>query len=334
MTAVATETFPTQQVPSRGLKTFTIGMAVYTFFVIFAGAMVTSHDAGLSVPDWPQTYGQNMFLFPVYKWVGGIYYEHGHRLVAFGVGTLSFLLAIWTALVEKRKEVRILTYALFGAVICQGLLGGLTVLFGLPDLVSVSHAVLAQTILVLILIIAFTHSKKGCQRTVSLKESGTLHLFQSAIAVAVLVYLQLIVGAIMRHTGSGIALLDFPTMGGSLTPWVDSTMHGLSSVNSFQVGIHLAHRIGGFIVTGAVFLFLNLLNKHRSSLAPRIRIFGYVAASIVLLQFTLGVITVLLERNPVLASVHVVTGAALLSTMAIVALELFSPQLQDEIASA
>src|SRR5437870_13101127 len=117
-------------------------VTVFTVLLIAAGGMVTSTDAGLSVPDWPTTYGQNMFTFPLSKMVGGIRYEHSHRLIASTVGFLTIILAIWTWRVEPRRWVRRLGFAALGAVILQGLLGGITVLLFLPPAVSIGHAAL------------------------------------------------------------------------------------------------------------------------------------------------------------------------------------------------
>src|SRR5256884_9924231 len=103
-----------------------------TIFLVLAGSLVTSTDSGLSVPDWPHSYGWNMFTFPPSKWVGGILYEHGHRLIASGVGFLTIILAVWLWRQDPRRWMRRLGATALGAVIAQGLLGGLTVLFFLP----------------------------------------------------------------------------------------------------------------------------------------------------------------------------------------------------------
>src|SRR6186713_3191317 len=110
-----------------------------TVLLIAAGGMVTSTDSGLSVPDWPTTYGWNMFTFPPSKWVGGIFYEHGHRLIASTVGFLTILLALWLWFGETRRWVRWLGVTALAAVIVQGVLGGITVLYFLPPAVSIAH---------------------------------------------------------------------------------------------------------------------------------------------------------------------------------------------------
>src|SRR3712207_2615983 len=126
------------------LRRFTKLVAASTLFLIFAGAMVTSTGSGLAVPDWPNTYGEFMFTFPYSKWVGGIFYEHGHRLIASTVGFLTIIQAIWLQRREPKRYVRVLGWVALAAVIVQGLLGGLTVIFLLPPAISIAHAGLAE----------------------------------------------------------------------------------------------------------------------------------------------------------------------------------------------
>ena len=133
-------------------------VAALTLLLIAAGGMVTSTGSGLSVPDWPTTYGWNMFTFPLSKWVGGIRYEHFHRLVASTVGFLTIILAVWTWRVDTRRWVRSLGWACLGAVVLQGLLGGLTVLLKLPPAVSIGHAGLAQIFFCLTVMLALVTS--------------------------------------------------------------------------------------------------------------------------------------------------------------------------------
>src|SRR6201989_2353124 len=124
---------------NRGLNRFAIFVACATFFLIIAGALVTSHDAGLATPDWPLSNGQ---VFP--KMVGNLFWEHGHRMVATTVGLLTIVLMIYILVKEKRDWVRKLGIFALLAVIAQGLLGGLTVKLMLPLAVSSAHATLAQ----------------------------------------------------------------------------------------------------------------------------------------------------------------------------------------------
>src|SRR5437899_10355218 len=115
-----------------GLHRFALFTAICTAFLIFVGGLVTSTESGLSVPDWPTTYGWNMFAFPFSKWVGGIFFEHSHRLVASFVGFLTVVLTFWTWFGERRSWVRWVAVAALAAAILQGVLGGLTFLFLLP----------------------------------------------------------------------------------------------------------------------------------------------------------------------------------------------------------
>ena len=107
-----------------GLHRFAVFTALCTTFLIFAGGMVTSTESGLAVPDWPLSYG--MFFPPM---VGGIFYEHGHRMVASFVGFLTVILSVWAWRKETRGWVRWWALGALGAVIAQGILGGITVCF-------------------------------------------------------------------------------------------------------------------------------------------------------------------------------------------------------------
>src|SRR5689334_8029069 len=130
-----------------------------TVCLILAGSLVTSTGSGLSVPDWPTTYGWNMFTFPPSKWVGGIFYEHGHRLIASTVGFLTIILAAWLWIAEPRRWMRWLGVAALGSVILQGVLGGLTVLFFLPTAISSAHAGLAEIFFCMTVAIALFTSR-------------------------------------------------------------------------------------------------------------------------------------------------------------------------------
>ena len=194
-----------------GLHRFALFTAWCTAFLIFVGGLVTSTESGLAVPDWPTTYGWNMFAFPFSKWVGGIFFEHSHRLVASFVGFLTVVLTVWTWFREHRSWVRWLAVAALAAVILQGVLGGLTVLFLLPPSISTLHACLAQTFFCLVISIALFTSpswKRGLPLIRSHAESIPLQTL--CAATTAFIYVQLILGALMRHTDSGLAIPDFP----------------------------------------------------------------------------------------------------------------------------
>src|SRR5882724_10770622 len=206
--------------------------AASTFVLIFVGGLVTSTGSSLSVPDWPLSYGQ---LFP--PMVGGIFYEHGHRMVAGTVAILTAALAIWTWREEPRSSVRRLAVAALCAVLLQALLGGVTVLLRLPTIVSVSHAALAQAFFCLVISVALTTSRGWLADDRAANPDDPLR--RLAITTTAAVYLQLLLGAVMRHTGAGLAIADFPLAQGRLVP----------DLGSFPVAIHFAHRVGALVVT-------------------------------------------------------------------------------------
>src|SRR5262245_52517644 len=140
------------------LHLFALLVAASTAILIFAGGLVTSTGSGLSVPDWPNSYGWFMFTFPFEHMVGGIFYEHSHRLIASTVGFLILVLAFTLWRVEPRPWVKRLGFIALAAVITQGILGGITVLWYLPDPVSIAHASLAQVVFCLTTTIALATS--------------------------------------------------------------------------------------------------------------------------------------------------------------------------------
>src|SRR2546423_3707977 len=136
------------------LHRFATFVAGCTVLLVLAGSLVTSTASGLSVPDWPTSYGWSMFTFPPSKWVGGILYEHSHRLIASTFGFLTIVLAVWLWISEPRRWLRRLGLAALGAVVAQGVLGGITVLLFLPAIISTAHAGLAEIFLCLTVAIA------------------------------------------------------------------------------------------------------------------------------------------------------------------------------------
>jgi cytochrome c oxidase assembly protein subunit 15 len=290
------------------LHRFAALVAASTALLIFAGGLVTSTGSGLSVPDWPTTYGWNMFTFPIDKWVGGIYYEHTHRLIASVVGFLIVVLAIWLRRAEPRAWVRCLGYIALGAVITQGILGGITVLWFLPDAVSIAHAGLAQLLFCLTIAIALVTSP-GWKRSAP-ADDRTLQRV-AALSTA-LIYAQIIVGATMRHTDAGLAIPDFPLAFGQLVPpaW------------NWGIAIHYAHRVGAVIVSllGLATIGHVLCHHRREGGLRRPAIFLFVLLA---LQVTLGALTVLSGKQYIINSLHVVTGALVLATSLVLTLRSF-----------
>jgi len=289
-----------------------------TLFLIFAGALVKSHEVGLSVPDWPTTYGKQMFAFPLSDMVGGIFYEHGHRIIATIVGFFTMIQAIWLGFSNQPKWLKKLGFFALAIVIIQGLFGGITVLFFLPPLVSIVHGILAQTFFIMTIIIAYSMSQERENRI----DNGMGQSIQKgASLMGGFVYIQLILGALMRHTASGLAIPDFPTVGGMWIPTFSSEMIeninyilfdlDLDSVSKGQVIIHFIHRLGAVIITGTIGYFYAKYGETIIASQRSKAVFISIIA-IVIIQFSLGVLTVLSARSPYIASFHVVTGAALL----------------------
>lgn len=182
------------------LHRYAIFVAFSTFILIIAGALVTSNDAGLSVPDWPTTFG----TFRMPRMVGGVLFEHGHRMIAGTVGILTMLLAMWLWLKESRRWVRWLGMVSVGAVIAQAALGGITVLFYLPVAISVSHAALAQIFFCLNFSLALFTSQGWQWGEPSGEDAALPSLRLLAPATTAALLIQLILGAAYRHGGLGI----------------------------------------------------------------------------------------------------------------------------------
>src|SRR3954452_8748501 len=180
---------------NKGLNRFAILVACATFFLIIAGALVTSHDAGLATPDWPLSNGQ---FFP--KMVGNLFWEHGHRMIATTVGMLTIVLMIYILAKERRDWVRKLGIFALLAVIAQGLLGGLTVKLMLPLAVSSAHATLAQLFFCTTVRLAVFTSPSWIQARTIEEEKGTVPLRYLCTAALVTIFLQLIIGATLRHS--------------------------------------------------------------------------------------------------------------------------------------
>jgi len=182
---------------NRGLNRFAIFVACATFFLIIAGALVTSNDAGLATSDWPLSNGQ---VFP--KMVGNLFWEHGHRMIATTVGMLTIVLLIYILRTEKRDWVRKLGIFALLAVIAQGLLGGLTVKLMLPLAVSSAHATLAQLFFCTTVSLAVFTSRSWMEARPLPEEKETLPLRYLCTAALVTIFLQLIIGATLRHSAT------------------------------------------------------------------------------------------------------------------------------------
>jgi cytochrome c oxidase assembly protein subunit 15 len=295
---------------NRPLHRYAFVTAGCTFLLVLAGALVTSTGSSLSVPDWPLSFGQ---FFP--PMVGGVLFEHGHRLVAGTVALMTVALAIFIQIYEIRRWVKILAWTSVGAVVVQAVLGGVTVLMHLPTAVSVAHAGLAQIFLCLNVSLALVTSKHWIwDQPARLYNQSLRNFVPWAVG---LVYLQVLLGAIMRHSGAGLAIPDFPTCFGGILPpeW------------SFPILINYLHRLGAL----GVLTFLTWLTYQVCHGYPEEKSLFWPAACagfLVWLQCLLGILVVVTQKDVVPTSFHVLTGAGVLASTLVLALNslrLFRP---------
>ncbi len=313
-----------------GLHRFACVLAGATLLLICAGGHVKSHEAGLSVPDWPTTYGHNMFTFPVSRWTGGVLWEHSHRLIASGVGLLTIVLAVWLFMTERRRWLRWMGAIALLAVCVQGVLGGLTVIYQLPTPISVAHGCLAQSFFCLVVTIAFFTSRLGVSNVQTIAQGGGLDARRLSVACIFVIFAQLVLGAVMRHTQSGLAVPDFPLAYERWAPPLDAASvasynelrvseYGLPPVGRGQIISHLLHRFGAVAVLAVVGVTcVWVLLRHGSF--PPLATPAIWLVSLTVLQGVLGAAVVLSGRKPEVATLHVAVGAAVLGLSVLLAL--------------
>jgi cytochrome c oxidase assembly protein subunit 15 len=263
--------------------------------------------------------------------VGGIFYEHGHRMVATFVGLLTTILAFWLWKKEKRKWVRSLGIIALVAVIAQGVLGGLTVLFLLPTPISVAHATLAQSFFCLTIVIAMVTSPSWDTYQVVELES-IVRTRQLMMLTTVAIFVQLILGALMRHTQSGLAIPDFPLSYGQIVPPASAIDlprineirfdYDLPTVGLSQIWIHFAHRVGALLVSVLVIANIAHIFKTFKS-EPGMREPALILLVLFVVQVLLGALTVWTGKAMEVATAHVATGAILLGTSVMLSIRAF-----------
>jgi len=281
---------------------FTLLLAAATLGLLAAGGLVTSTGSGLAVPDWPLSFGRVMPPM-----TGGVLFEHGHRLIATTIGFLTTVLAIWFQRREPRRHVRMLAWGALAAVILQGLLGGLTVLLRLPPSVSVAHACLAQGFFAIVVTLAVitAPSWMAAPALPSTRDARAIH--PAAIAAAS-VFVQLMLGAVMRHTGAGLAIPDFPLAFGRLVP----------PFASAAIAIHFMHRLMAVVVVLLVAWTAVVTGREPRRLDVAIP--ARLAAALVFIQIVLGGAAVLSRLAVVPTTLHLVNGALLLAALLVTAL--------------
>lgn len=322
----------------QALRLFAQATMLATLGLIFFGGQVKSHDAGLSVPDWPLTMEQNPITYPISEWRGGIFHEHFHRLYAGVVALLTVALAVWLGLSHAPRWLKGLGVLAVAAVLFQALLGGLTVIYQLPTVISASHATLAQTFFVILVIIAYGLSQERAARQLAPPPPPQQWrpILNMALGLIALIYVQLLLGAFMRHTGAGLAIPDFPTVAGNWLPrfnadtvaWVNdwrwehsplATGEHLLDIGLGHVALHFAHRVGALVIAVYILFLLRAAARGRAE-APALWQGALLIAGAAGIQITLGILTIWTEKSPAITSLHVMTGAATLGLAVLLAL--------------
>ena len=306
----------------RWLNRFAWLTCVATLLLICSGGMVTSKNVGLAVPDWPTTFGYNMFLFPISKWVGGILFEHTHRLMGSLVGLLTIVLAVWLWLGEDRRWVRRLGVIAVVGVILQGILGGLRVTM-MKDQIGIFHACVAQAFLALLVFIALVTTKFWRSFPYRLVDSQKFSLIKTlAVGITVAIYVQLALGATMRHQHRDLAILDFPMANRAWIPdtsatalaeinaWRDS--RALSEVTAFQIWLQMVHRFLALIIATAIIAFCVRAWREAQNFAALKRL-SVLWVTLVLCQIALGAWVIWSNKAADIATAHVALGAVMLS---------------------
>jgi len=326
------------------LNRFAMFTALATLVLIGIGGLVTSKGVGMAVPDWPTTYGYNMFLVPFDQWLGkfGIFEEHAHRLVASFVGFLTIGLAVWLWVKEARKWVRLLGIGALVLVVMQGVLGGLRVT-EINQNLGLIHGAVAQLFLILVCAIALVTSAWWQRVNVS-DRAGFAALKGILLAVICLISVQLLLGATMRHQHAGLAIWDFPLAHGQVWPATDEasvatynknryelqkSLHAANQlfdadgnprtflasgheILSWHVWLQMLHRLGA-VATLALVMTLAVKARRRLGQAHGFTKAAYALLAMVVAQAGMGIWTIWSNKAADVATGHVVLGAACLA---------------------
>ena len=308
--------FPPEKAQPRyrwPLHRFACFCAGSILFLICVGGLVTSNNAGMSVPDWPTTYGYNMFYFPFQDWVGGIFYEHSHRLIASAVVSLMSVLAVWLCF-QERVWLRWMgiVVPVFGLI--EATIGGLRVVLS-EDQLGIIHGALAQLLFVSVSLIGLFTSRWWINPTTGAtapKWTGRI------LAICALIFCQLLLGATMRHEHAGLSIDDFPLAYGQAWPKTDQTSldtynrERLSrneyATSPLYINIQMAHRVGAVLITVAILAAAAAMWLTPGT-SPMLRRWSAAWVGLVFVQFLLGACTIWTNKAADIATAHVATGA-------------------------
>ena len=311
---------PSRQTATPFLHAYAVFVALSILVLICSGGLVTSKGAGLTVPDWPTSYGYNMFAFPVSRWVGGVLYEHSHRLIASTVGMLTLVLTVWIFVSDRRRWMKVLGVVASVAVTIQGVLGGLRVV-ELWDWMGIFHACLAQSFLALVSFIALATSRwwfvlgatGGDRRNNARQVTGALG--KTLLVAACLIFLQLALGATMRHAHAGLSIPDFPKAYGHWWPRVHrADMPALNSARDAvheppttlaQIHLQMTHRMNAYLIIALAATAAVLAWRRRGTLPDALRRLAMVGIGFIAVQATLGMYTIWTKKAADVATAHV-----------------------------
>jgi heme a synthase len=350
---------------SPWLHAWAVFTAALTFVLLCSGGLVTSHGVGLAVPDWPNSFGYNMFAFPVSWWVQGIFFEHTHRLIATLVGLCTAILAVWMWVRETLGSVRwsgvatmvavlvflgvrempvYLTLAALAplvilggmvgygrgdgglrwlgvialaAVVLQGVLGGLRVVW-LKDQIGIFHALLAQSFFVFLAILAVMSSRRFMEkRWADYEPNPALRWW--ALTATVLIFLQLGLGATMRHEHIGLSILPQTDAVTMLRINAERAAGHSMPTTAVQIWVQMVHRLVALLIVGAVGTLA--VKARLSSRATRQG--SRVWLLMICLQIGLGAWTIWSQKAADVATAHMALGALSLLLGALLTFRLF-----------
>jgi cytochrome c oxidase assembly protein subunit 15 len=311
---------------NRPLHWFAVLTAVATFLLLGVGGLVTSHEAGMSVPDWPTSFGYNMYALPIKFWRGGVFYEHTHRLFASVIGCLTIILAVWLWLGDSRKWMKWLGVSSVILVSSQGIVGGLRVVLS-EDQLGIVHGVIAQLFFIMMCAVALFTSgfwKRILERP-KINVPGSLRMF--VLATTILIFTQLVIGATMRHQHAGLSINTFPSAYGRI--WPDTSpdaiqrynaermeITNINPITAFQVILQMVHRIVALAILICVTVCAALAWRHLGKHDPLAK-FAIFWLGLIIVQIGLGAATIWTNKAADVATAHVMVGALSLVTGAL-----------------
>ena len=297
---------------------FAVLTAFTTFLLIGLGGLVTSHEAGMSVPDWPTSYGYNMFALPIKFWTGGAFWEHTHRLLASVVGFLTTVLAIWLWAKDSRKWMHWLGVAAFLLCVLQGVLGGLRVVWNMNNL-GVPHGAIGQSFLVILSAIALFTSRWWVNSAEAKLPTIPRGLRSHVLYLTILIFVQLLIAATMRHQHAGLAIPDFPLAYGKIWPSTSPEaiaqynaqrveINNISPITAFQVILQMVHRLVAVLILLGVVAAAFLARKKLGG-ADGLTKFAWFWTALLIAQVGLGMATIWTNKAADIATLHVMVGA-------------------------